>query len=145
MVSGGYNAFWMLWVASSASCSSACNMQLLSQRKRQISNIQIIIKKDQKYQIFFLWKWHIQVVYQEKIILQKSGDALAQAAREVVDSPSLEMFKNHGDVALKVSGHGGDGLGLDLDSVVVSNLSDSMIQFDLYLEMEYKSTYNKEW
>ena len=32
--------------------------------------------------------------------------------REVVGSPSLEMFKKHGDVALRdvVSGHGGDGL-----------------------------------
>ena len=32
--------------------------------------------------------------------------------REVVDSPSWEMFKKHGDVALRdvVSGHGGDVL-----------------------------------
>jgi len=32
--------------------------------------------------------------------------------RDVVGSPSLEMFKKHGDVALRdvVSGHGGDGL-----------------------------------
>ena len=31
--------------------------------------------------------------------------------REVVGSPSLEVFKNRGDVALRdvVSGHGGDG------------------------------------
>lgn len=33
--------------------------------------------------------------------------------REVVGSPSLEMFENHGDVALRdmVSGHGGMGWG----------------------------------
>ena len=33
--------------------------------------------------------------------------------REVVESSSLEVFQNHGDVALRdgVSGHGGDGLG----------------------------------
>ena len=32
--------------------------------------------------------------------------------REVVESPSLEVLKNHVDVALRdmVSGHGGDGL-----------------------------------
>ena len=31
--------------------------------------------------------------------------------REVVESPSLEVFKNHGDVALRdvARGHGGDG------------------------------------
>jgi len=33
---------------------------------------------------------------------------------EVVESPSLEVFKNHTDVALRdaVSGHGGVGVGL---------------------------------
>ena len=38
-----------------------------------------------------------------------------QLPREVVGSPSLEGFENHGDVALRdmVNGHG-DGLGLDL-------------------------------
>jgi len=36
--------------------------------------------------------------------------------REVVQSPSVEMFQNHGEVALgdMVSGHGVDGLRLDL-------------------------------
>jgi len=36
--------------------------------------------------------------------------------REVVESLSLQVFKNHGDVALRdvVSGHGGAGLVLDL-------------------------------
>ena len=39
--------------------------------------------------------------------------------RYVVESPSLEVFKSHGDVALRdvVSGHGEDGL-------VVGNLGD---------------------
>ena len=48
----------------------------------------------------------------------------------VVGSPSLEVFKNHGDVVLRdvVSGHGGNGLELDLVILdVFSNLNDSMI------------------
>lgn len=41
----------------------------------------------------------------------KSGAAVAQPPREVVGSPSLEVFRNHGDVALRaVVGW----LGLDL-------------------------------
>jgi len=39
--------------------------------------------------------------------------------REVVKSLSLEVFKSHGDVALKdvVSGHGGGGLMVGLDDL----------------------------
>jgi len=41
---------------------------------------------------------------------------VAQLLKEVVGSPSLEVFQNSRDVALgdMVSGHGGNGLGLDL-------------------------------
>ena len=56
----------------------------------------------------------------EQFLLQKSGDALAEVAQE---SPSP------GGVPLRdvVSGHSGDGLGLDLVILeVFSNLSDSM-------------------
>ena len=50
--------------------------------------------------------------------------------REVVQSPSLQVFRNQRDVALRdvVSGH--DGGGLESDCIileVISNLNDSMI------------------
>lgn len=42
-------------------------------------------------------------------------------SEEVVQSLSLEMFKEWGDVVLKdmVSGHGGDGLIVELDDLSV--------------------------
>jgi len=49
--------------------------------------------------------------------------------RKVMESPSLKVFKKCGDMALRnmVSGHGGDGLSLDLVILeVFSNLHDSM-------------------
>ena len=52
------------------------------------------------------------------------------AAQGVVGSPSLEVFQNCGDVALRdvVSGHGGDGLGLNwMILVVFASLNDSVI------------------
>ena len=44
--------------------------------------------------------------------LSKSGEAVAQLPREVVQSLSLDVFQNRVDVALRdvVSGHGGGGL-----------------------------------
>ena len=47
-----------------------------------------------------------------------------------MESPSLEVFLNHGDVALRdvVSGHGGDDLELDVMILdIFSSLSDTMI------------------
>lgn len=47
-----------------------------------------------------------------------------------MEALSLEVFKQRVDVALKgmVSGHGGEGLGLDYTSLVVfSTLNDSVI------------------
>ena len=55
---------------------------------------------------------------------------MAQLPREMVEPPSLEVFKNRGEVALRdmVSGLGGDRLGLDwIILVLFSNLNDSMI------------------
>jgi len=55
---------------------------------------------------------------------------MAQLPREVTGPPSLEVFKNHGDVALRdmVSGHGGGGLRLDwMILQVFSNLKNSII------------------
>ena len=53
----------------------------------------------------------------------------------------LEVFKNHGDVALwdVVSGHGGGGVGLDwVILVVFSNLNDSMILLnDIFFSISY--------
>ena len=52
------------------------------------------------------------VGYEKQFLLIKSGDTLAQLPREAVGSPPQEMFKEHGDVALRdvVSRHGGVGL-----------------------------------
>ena len=45
--------------------------------------------------------------------LRRSSAAVAQLTVEVVESPSLEVFHNHGDVALRDMGsrHGGVGWG----------------------------------
>lgn len=50
--------------------------------------------------------------------------------KEMVESPSLDLFKKRVDVALSdtVSGHEGDGLAVGLDNLVVfSNLNDFMV------------------
>lgn len=51
--------------------------------------------------------------------------------REVAVSLSLEVFKYHGDVALRnmISGHNRDGLGVGMDDLKgLSDLNDSMLR-----------------
>ena len=55
---------------------------------------------------------------------------MAQLPREWWGSPSPEVLKSHGDVALRAmgSGHGGGGLGLGLGILkLFSNFNDSVI------------------
>ena len=65
------------------------------------------------------------------MLLTESGDAVAQLPREMGMSPSLEVFQNCGDVALRDvdSGHGGVGWWLELMflEVFFSNQNDSII------------------
>ena len=61
---------------------------------------------------------------------KKSGDAVAQLPREVLESHILEVFRSREDVALRDvgSGHGGVGRWLVLVILeVFSNLHDSVI------------------
>ena len=49
-----------------------------------------------------------QAGYQEKFLLRRSSHALVELPREVVGSPSLEVFKKRVDVTQRdISGHGG--------------------------------------
>ena len=56
---------------------------------------------------------------EETFILRKRSNAVAQLPMEVMESPSLEVFRSHTDVALRdvVSGLGGDGLTVGLDDL----------------------------
>ena len=66
----------------------------------------------------------------QKVLLRRSGGALAKAAQGVVGSPPMEVFQNPGVVAVRDvgSGHGGGGLGLDWVILkVLSGINDSMI------------------
>jgi len=91
---------------------------------------------EQSARIYFLPAWHGCLKNPEFVNKQRSVGVIHiniskafwhRLPREVVGSPSLEVFQNCGDVALKdtVSGHG--GVGLDWMIVeVFSKLHDSM-------------------
>ena len=77
---------------------------------------------------------HLWVGYYEQFLLRKSGDAVAQLPREVVESLSLKVLQNHWDVALRAWW---GGLGLDLVICeVFSNCNDSMVPSSL-LSMQW--------
>ena len=79
-----------------------------------------------------------------EFLLRESGDALEQLPREVVESPSMEVLRNHGDVAPRdvVSEHGGDGLMVGL---VFSSLNDSMSSLSSHghMDSEQHKTYGR--
>jgi len=52
-------------------------------------------------------------------VLRNSSEAVAQLPREVVEAPSMEVFRKRGGVALRdaVSGHGGGGLAVGSDDL----------------------------
>ena len=80
----------------------------------------------------FHWPWvAAREARVESSLLKKSSDAVAQLLREVVESPSLGVFKDCGDVTLRdvVSGHDEDGLRFNWMILEgFSNLNDSMIR-----------------
>ena len=61
----------------------------------------------------------VQVGYSGTSIIQKSVRQWPRLPRKVVESLSLEVLKNRGDVALRdvVSRHGGDGLMVRCDDL----------------------------
>lgn len=66
----------------------------------------------------------------KKMLKESKCTICIHPSREGMEALSLEVFKQRVDVALKgmVSGHGGEGLGLDYTSLVVfSTLNDSVI------------------
>ena len=61
--------------------------------------------------------------------------------REVVESLSLQVFRNHGDVALRdvVSGHGGAGLVLDLvtNCIFFDELQPKIPPSSIFLDLKW--------
>ena len=89
------------------------------------------------------WIQAIRLDIRKKILPRNSGEVLEWAAREVVDSLSLEVLKEHVDVELRVvvSGYAGDGLMVGLD-MVFFNFNDFMI---LWFPWEWSTSCFCSW
>ena len=77
----------------------------------------------------------IRKIWSDNFLSKRVAKHWHRLPREVVESPSLEVFKSHVNVALSDIGSGHGGMGCWLDLVVLkifSNLNDSMIYHFLF-------------
>lgn len=67
--------------------------------------------KNESYHSLLILEYIGLVGYQEKFLLGKSSQTLAQAARGLMESPGGSRFQKHGDVALREEHGWGHGQG----------------------------------